>query len=170
VFADVTLFLLTPLTPPPMKKILSTIVLFSLLSFQNAKNNNEIVSDYLTSLFKRGDFAALEKIIAKDAKYTQAAGLPYGGVYTGLNEWMGMFTKVQIYFDLQLEGEPVLLSDSNNKVVASFTVKLISKKKRKELRMPVAEFFELKDEKIISVTPYYFDTETVVNFIKEDAQ
>jgi SnoaL-like domain len=154
-----------------MKKIfLLLMFLVPLVSFQEIKHDNlTVVSGYFDFLFKKGDFGSLQKIIAKDAKYTQAEGLPYGGIYTGFSEWIQMFTKVQTYFDLQLTEDPVLFSNpANNKVVANFTVQFKSKKTKKEITMSITELFELNDGMITSIKPYYFDTKTLVDFIKEN--
>src|SRR4051812_34082776 len=90
-----------------MKKIflfcLASVILFS---FQEQDKNQAIVLAYMQLLFKKGDFVNLKKLIAEDAVYTQAEGLPYGGTYTGFDNWMRMFVEVQRYAELQLAGEP----------------------------------------------------------------
>lgn len=133
---------------------------------KSPSKNLAIVSNYFEFLFKRGDFVSLEKLILKEAVYSQAEGLPYGGTYKGFQEWMEMFKKVPVYFDLQLASDPILHSDSQNKsVVASFTVKFKSKKTGKEFTMPIMELFELKDGKILLVKPFYFDTKKITDLM-----
>ncbi|MFM9839919.1 MAG: nuclear transport factor 2 family protein [Cyclobacteriaceae bacterium] len=132
------------------------------VSEKSSSHNLTVVSNYFEFLFKRGDFVSLEKLILKEAVYLQAEGLPYGGTYKGFKEWMEMFKKVPMYFDLQLVGNPILHSDSQNKsVAASFTIKFKSKKSGKEFTMPIMELFELKDGKIMRVQPFYFDTKKI---------
>ena len=119
----------------------------------------KIVANYFEYLFKTRDFASLQKIIAKDAVYTQAEGLPYGGTYTGFSEWVNMYTKAAGYFDLQIEKEPVyFVSDKEDNVIINFTIRCKMKKTGKEISMPVLEYFEVKDGLIKAVQPFYFDT------------
>jgi ketosteroid isomerase-like protein len=150
-----------------MKKSVFFICSIFLFSFQEIKNDSlTLVSDYFEFLFRKGDFNSLEKIVASEALYNQAKGLPYGGRYKGFSEWIQMFTKVQSYFEVQLSDDPVLFNNhGKDKVAASFMVKFKSKKTGRELEMPVTELFEIKGGKIVSVTPYYFDTHAVVDFI-----
>jgi ketosteroid isomerase-like protein len=155
-----------------MKKIfLFCLLIAPLFSFQerDKDKNQAIVFDYMQLLFKKGDFVSLKKLVTENAIYTQAEGLPYGGTYTGFDNWMRMFVEVQRYAELQLVGEPTLLSNSEAaKVIANFSVKFKSKKTGKEITMPIAELFEFSDGKIIHITPYYFDTKTITEFMREE--
>ncbi|MXO04092.1 nuclear transport factor 2 family protein [Flavobacterium sp. HBTb2-11-1] len=130
-------------------------------------DNLKVVAKYYESLFKTRDFDALATVVADGAVYNQAAGLPYGGTYTGLSEWIKMFTKSTEFFDLQIEKEPTYFSDaSKNEVIIYFTMSCKSKKSGKTMSVPISEHFDLKDGKITTVRPFYYDTKQFAEFLK----
>ncbi|WDF64412.1 nuclear transport factor 2 family protein [Flavobacterium sp. KACC 22763] len=130
-------------------------------------DNLKVVAKYYESLFKTKDFDALATVVADGAIYNQAVGLPYGGTYIGVSEWTKMFTKSTEFFDLQIEKEPTYFSDaSRNEVIIYFTINCKSKKSGKTMSVPISEHFDLKDGKIISVRPFYYDTKTFAEFLK----
>ncbi len=132
--------------------------------------NEALAAQYLKLLFEKFDLVEMDKIIAKDAIYTQAIGLPYGGRFVGLPEWTQMFTKAQTYFGIKVVVQPVFFSTKEgDQVIAHFSAMFRAKKSNKEMTLPVAELFTLKDGKITSITPFYFDTKTFVDFLNEDA-
>lgn len=129
--------------------------------------NLKVVAKYYESLFKSKDFDALAAVVADGAVYNQAAGLPYGGTYTGFSEWTKMFAKSAEFFDLQIEKEPTYFSDaSKNEVIIYFTMSSKSKKSGKTMSVPISEHFDLKDGKIIAVKPFYYDTKQFAEFLK----
>ncbi|WP_294965498.1 nuclear transport factor 2 family protein [uncultured Flavobacterium sp.] len=129
--------------------------------------NLKVVAKYYESLFKTKDFDALAAVVADGAVYNQAAGLPYGGTYTGFSEWTKMFAKSAEFFDLQIEKEPTYFSDaSKNEVIIYFTMSCKSKKSGKTMSVPISEHFDLKDGKIIAVRPFYYDTKQFAEFLK----
>jgi ketosteroid isomerase-like protein len=129
--------------------------------------NISLVKTYYESLFKKQDFSTIQKILSDDFVYYQAEGLPYGGIYKGFEELMKMFGKASTYFDLQIEKEPeYFINESSNKVDIYFVIKCKSKKSGDLLTMPISEHFELKDGKISSIRPFYYDTNTFSTFCK----
>ncbi len=144
----------------------STQTTQSTLTTENNQANIKVVCSYFEYLFKTGDFVSMQKIISKDAIYSQADGLPYGGTYIGFDGMVKMFTKAQGYFNLQIVGEPVYFTSSNpNEVIIHFTIKCKSKKSNNEITMPIAEYFELKDGLIVGIRPFYFDTKSFTDFL-----
>lgn len=129
--------------------------------------NLTIVTKYYEYLFKTRDFNSLPTLIDAGAIYYQAAGLPYGGEYIGFSNWVKMFTHVSSLVDLEIEKEPTYLTDPTTAhVIIRFTVKFTSKKSGKKISMPIAEHFEVKNGKIISIRPFYFDTMKFTEFLK----
>lgn len=130
-------------------------------------DNLKVVAKYYESLFKTRDFDALTTVVADGAVYNQAAGLPYGGTYIGFSEWTKMFAKSTEFFDMQIEKEPTYFSDATkNEVIIYFTINCKSKKSGKTMSVPISEHFDLKDGKIASVRPFYYDTKTFAEFLK----
>lgn len=130
------------------------------------KENQKVVGQYFQYLFKTGDFVSMKNIIAKDAVYKQAEGLPYGGTYTGFNEWIKMYSKAQQYFDLTIEKEPIYYTNSiDNDIMLSFTIKCKAKISGAIMIMPISEYFEVKDGSITGIRAFYFDTKSLVNLL-----
>lgn len=130
-------------------------------------DNFKIVAQYYESSFKTKDFTAMAHLIEEGAIYSEAEGLPYGGTYTGFNEWVKMYAKSAEFFDLQVEKEPVYFSDTTkNEVMIYFTIKCKAKKSGKTLSMPVSQHFDLKNGKIIAIRSFYFDTKQFAEFLK----
>ena len=149
-------------------RIIRLTSFFGLLPDTKTTANEALVAGYMDGLFKKFDMAALDKLIAQDARYTQAVGLPYGGTFIGLPEWVKMYTHAGTYFNLQVIDEPTYYTNpTTGKVVANFTIKVFSKKSDRQLTMAILEQFELKDGKIVAITPFYFDTKTFVKFLSE---
>lgn len=134
----------------------------------SSKNQEQIkiAAHYFEYLFKTGNFEAMSKIISKDAVYSQAEGLPYGGTYIGFEQIITMFSRAQTYFDLQIIGEPdYFISNNNNEVIIYFTIKCKSKKNAKEITMPISEYFDIKNGQIQGIRPFYFDTKSFTEFL-----
>ena len=150
-----------------MKWILLMLLLTSQFSCTEPESNNiSIARNYFENLFRKGDFASIKTQIKENAIYNQAPGLPYGGTYKGFENWMTMFSKVQDYFSIEIVDNPVLYSNpENDKVTAVFTIKFKSKTSNRELVMPISELLEFENGKIAKITPFYFDTKALVEFI-----
>lgn len=130
-------------------------------------DNFKIVAQYYESVFKTRDFTAMAHLIEEGAVYNQAEGLPYGGKFTGFNEWVKMYAKSAEFFDLEIEKEPVYFSDATkNEVIIYFTIKAKAKKSGKTLSVPISEHFDLKNGKITAIRPFYFDTKLFAEFLK----
>lgn len=129
--------------------------------------NLKVVALYYECLFKTRDFTTLATLIEPGAIYYQADGLPYGGTFTGFEEWTKMYAKSAEFFELQIEKEPVYFSDaSKNEVIIYFTIKGKAKKSGKTLLMPISEHFDLKNAKITAIRPFYYDTKQFAEFLK----
>lgn len=129
--------------------------------------NVKTVVKYFECLFKTHDFTTLATLIAPGAIYHQAEGLPYGGTFTGFADWTKMFIKASGLFDLQIETEPLYFCNNmNDGVIIRFTIRCTAKRSGNTIVMPIAEHFELKDGKITSIRPFYFDTQKFSEFLK----
>lgn len=130
-------------------------------------DNLKVVEKYYECLFKTRDFTAMATLIEQGAIYNQAEGLPYGGTYTGFEEWTKMYAKSAEFFEMQIEKDPVYFSDaSKNEIIIYFTLKCKSKKSGKTLSMPISEHLDLKNGKITAIRSFYFDTKQFAEFLK----
>lgn len=128
--------------------------------------NKTAVSTYFECLFKTRDFKTMATVIGKGAIYYQAEGLPYGGTFTGFDNWIKMYTHAGSLYDLQIVQEPIYFSNHKESIAIYFTIKCTAKKSGKTITMPISEHFELKDGKIASIRPFYYDTKAFAEFLQ----
>ena len=135
---------------------------------ENLKYNNlKLVANYFECLFKTQDFKTMTTLIGDGAVYHQAAGLPYGGTYIGFDNWIKMFSHAGSLYDLRIEREPTyFINETMDGVTIGFTINCTSKKTGKVISMPISEYFELKNGKIISIRPFYYDTKGFAEFLQ----
>lgn len=130
--------------------------------------NESVVAAYMDGLFRKFDPAALGRVVADGAVYQQAAGLPYGGRYVGLPQWMGMYQKSASYTQVQVQDQPAYFSNEDgSEVIAQFSGVFTSKASGRMLTMQVAEWFKVQGGKIVAITPHYHDTKAFVDFLSE---
>lgn len=134
---------------------------------QNLEYSNiKLVSTYFECLFKTRDFKTMATLLSAEPVYNQAEGLPYGGTYVGFGNWVKMFTHAGSLYDLKIVQEPIyFINKSKDGVAINFVIKVTSKKSGKIITMPISEHFELKNGKIASIRPFYFDTKAFVEFL-----
>jgi len=155
-----------------MRKLLFIVIFFLVKNIVYAQHpaandNVGVVSSYYECLFKTHDFQKLVTLLAPDATYYQAEGLPYGGTFVGAENWIRMFTQASSFFDLQIEKEPVyFLNDRGKEIILRFTIKCTAKKNGHVISMPIAEHFVLNAGQIVSIRPFYFDTLKFSKFLK----
>lgn len=151
------------------------LIVIAVICFKNVgfaqhvsvKDNVAVVASYYECLFKTRDFNKLATLIAPDATYYQAEGLPYGGTFVGVENWMKMFIQASTYFDLQIEKEPVyFFDDKGNEIILRFTINCTAKKSGNTISMPIAEHFVVSAGKITAIRPFYFDTLKFSEFLK----
>lgn len=129
--------------------------------------NAKVVATYFESLFKTRDFKTLATVLHADAVYYQAEGLPYGGTFTGFAQWTKMFLHAGSLFDMEIAEEPTyMFNAAKDRIVLSFVIRCTAKTSGKTITMPISEHFDVKDGKIASIRPFYFDTKAFAEFLK----
>lgn len=129
--------------------------------------NTKVVATYFESLFKTRDFKTLASVLRPNAVYHQAEGLPYGGTYTGFEQWITMFQKAGSLFDMQIAEEPTYFYNSaKDRIVLGFVIRCTAKNSGKTITMHISEHFEVVDGKIASIRPFYFDTKAFAEFLR----
>ena len=129
--------------------------------------NRRVVAAYFDALFRTGDFKTMATLIHPDAEYHQAEGLPYGGTFKGFENWVTMFTHAGRLYDLQIAEAPTYaVNGTKDGVVISFVIRCTSKKSGRTITMPISEHFHLRDGKIVSIRPFYFDTKAFAAFLQ----
>lgn len=109
-----------------------------------------------------GDEATMREMLHPDFELEEAASLPYGGVYRGVDGWLSLcravvatWSKFRLTF-LEFAGEA---ADS---LVVRFAISGCSRRTLKPFESSVLELWRFKDGKLIRIAPYYFDTQLLV--------
>jgi len=90
----------------------------------------------------------------------QAAGLPYGGEYHGVEGFTRVQEKIREEL-LDLRVEDLELVAEGDTVITLFRMLGRSKSTGQEYDMRQVEVWRLRDGKPISLTPYYYDTHQI---------
>ena len=101
----------------------------------------------------KGDWATAESMLTEDFFVTEVDTLPFGGVYRGRKALHDLFMKVipaagVIDFGIQQ------MTAGADCVVVLLELVLAGPP---QVRVPLAEVFYLRDEKVCEIKPYYFD-------------
>lgn len=86
----------------------------------------------------------------------QADSLPYGGVYTGSNGIKDFFQKFAAFWK-KFESKQVSYFE-DGEVVFATSVAVGTTRYDAEIEMPMVQIYVVKDKKLISAQPFYFDT------------
>lgn len=108
-----------------------------------------------------GDFEKSAEYLSDDFVLFEAPSMPYAGRYVGkqaIPQLLGELVKV--LHDPAIRVIDFALAASRVVVVVEITAK--SAADGSELTVPLCEILEVRDGKIISLTPYYFDQDVVI--------
>ena len=121
-----------------------------------SSTNKDVVKEYYRAALA-GEIDTVRTLMHVELRVVEAASLPYGGVKTGpdglvelLHEFYATWDNCQVWVkDLIAE---------NDWVVALTEMSGTAKKSGISFTVPLSEVYRLKDNKIIEITPFYFDT------------
>lgn len=111
---------------------------------------------------RSGNQAAMREMLHPEFEVEEAAGLPYGGNYRGIQGWLELCNAVAGtwgQFRLQLIE---YAGESPDSLVIRFAISGRSRKTGKSFESTVLEFWKFKDGKLFRIHPYYFDTQLLV--------
>ena len=98
------------------------------------------------------DFEGVLSLLADDAEFVQATGLPFGGRFVGragFSEMAGRIVAAWPGFAVKAEA---FLSDGEDRVV------VVTERSGQGLHMPMLELWTVRDGLISRCQPFYFDT------------
>ena len=108
-----------------------------------------------------GQEPVMKKYLAEDVVLSVTAGMPYGKDYIGLQGYRDIVgALMNSWTDLAFA--PAEFATVGDKVIAvsRITGKLAS---GKAIDQPFCEIWELKNGKIVRVTPFYYDTKEIAD-------
>ena len=123
-------------------------------------NRDQLAVRAFLEAFRNADLAAMEALLAPDFVLRQADGLPYAGVYRGVEGWRGLLHKFgQTWSSLV----PALVASvgSGPQFALLFDLAFTSRASGKTLNTRVLEFWTLRNGKVVEILPFYWDTAAV---------
>jgi ketosteroid isomerase-like protein len=129
-------------------------------------STGHLVVKNVLDLLARGELDEAMKFINDDFKCTEAASLPYAGVYRGPEGFKKLFALLSATWDeFGFIIHDVFGTDDNVAVVET----IFGKVGNRPFEMPVVEHWQLRDGKVIGATPYYHDTALLQELFAERA-
>jgi len=124
---------------------------------QNTTTTRAVVSAGYEAA-KAGDMAASTAILHPAVTLHEAASLPNGGVHRGLQNVLQALTFVFETFDMSRLTVDDLIVDGE------MAVGLVSLRFRgSEGRATVAEVWRVRDDRVVEIKPFYYDTAAIVS-------
>lgn len=118
----------------------------------SSENQAETVVRTIYAKVAAADFEGVLSLLADDAKFVQAEGLPFGGRFVGhagFSEMAGRIVAAWPGFAVKAEA---FLSDGEDRVV------VVTQLSGQGLHMPMLELWTVRDGLVTQCQPFYFDT------------
>lgn len=114
-----------------------------------------------------GNFDAAADYLSDDFELFEAPAMPYAGRYVGKHAIPKLLGElVKTLHEPTIEVIDFALSETRVVVQLEITAKAASD--GSPLTVPLCEILEIKDGKIITLTPYYYDQSVVINAAATD--
>jgi hypothetical protein len=110
--------------------------------------------------FRRADSEAMEALLAPDFVLRQADGLPYGGVYRGVEGWRQLLARFGETWS-SLVPTVVTLVGEGPQFGVLVDIAITAKATGKALNTTIFEFWTMRDGRIAEIRPFYWDTAAV---------
>lgn len=120
------------------------------------RDNKQIVQRFLEASMA-GDRETMDRLMSPHASVMEAESLPYAGTYRGVPGFLDLVRRVYSTFsDVDVTITDIIGEKDQVIVMAKMSGK--SRKSRTPFEMPVVEVWRLRDDRIIEIRPFYFDT------------
>jgi uncharacterized protein len=127
----------------------------------------QVVTDVYAA-FGAGDLNQFRLLLDPAVELHQAASLPYGGTYRGIAEVMNAVGQVMTVWEQPQLQIRQMIADGDA-VIVLLEFKARPRGSNKILEFPVAELWRVRDEKVVEVRPFYYDTHAIhVALVAED--
>lgn len=126
--------------------------------------NINVVEAFYEAL-RQSDYGRVDKLLDKDFVLEQAASLPYGGAFRGL-EGIQEFFKMFFGVWQQFRSEEVVYFELDKERVLALSRIKATARSGGEIDMPMAQIFKVKNQKLAEARPFYWDTVAVVKAVE----
>ena len=119
-------------------------------------DNKQIVKRFLDASMA-GDRETMDRLMSPEASVVEAESLPYAGTYKGVPGFLDLVRRVYSTFsDVDVTITEFISENDHVIVMAMLSGK--TRRSRTPFQMPVVEDWRLRDDRIIGIRPFYFDT------------
>jgi ketosteroid isomerase-like protein len=112
------------------------------------------------------DWAGMEQMLHPDFEVVEADGLPYAGIYRGAAGWRSLSDAILATWS----GFRISLMEmhgGDDAAVLRFAMSGRSRRTGRAWQSSVLELWKFRDDKLVRIDPYYFDTNLLA---KADAE
>ncbi|HLM72342.1 MAG TPA: nuclear transport factor 2 family protein [Polyangiaceae bacterium] len=116
--------------------------------------------DIVRSIYEagaKGDLNGILPFLDPNVVIHEAASLPYGGEYHGIEGFSRLAAAVYSTWK-SFEVDMTELLDAGPTVVALIQLRVTMKESGQVVEMPLAEVWRLRDGKVVDLRPFYWDT------------
>jgi ketosteroid isomerase-like protein len=136
----------------------------------SARNPVEAVETVrrFTAALAAGDVKTCLELLQPDNVFDEAAGLPFGGDYSGPEGFIRLLKDVGRLFEVKLS-EPQV-SDAGDRVLVRLTGTFTARATGRTLETPVVDLYTVRDGKVAHVDVFYKDTRAMAELCAEDVR
>lgn len=127
-------------------------------------SNLAIVQQFYEHVFA-DELERLKPLLADSFNVVEADGLPYPGVFHGYDGLMALMARVRRHWGTQFSGEIEHYIASGDRVAVLLLMKGVDAKTGAAVAVPLCEVWEVRDGKVASVRPFYWDTALVASLV-----
>jgi ketosteroid isomerase-like protein len=120
-------------------------------------SHRKFCEDFLAAT-RSGDAAALGAMLHPEFSVEEASGLPYAGVYKGVDGWIALSRAVVGTWSKFKIAPIAYPGETENTFTVRFAISGVSRKTGQAFETTVLELWQFKDGKLLEIAPYYFDT------------
>jgi ketosteroid isomerase-like protein len=125
----------------------------------------------LVEVIQSGDDAATRALFSPDFVLYQDGGMPYGGTYRGVDEFMGLWGQVvEAWGGTHFEPLYQIADPNGNRICAVVYFKAKSKDgdDADTVDTTLAEIWEFKDDLAVEARIWYFDTKRLSAYLERN--
>jgi uncharacterized protein len=119
-----------------------------------------VAAEFSDLFFFKQDKEAAAKLLAPDMVLREAAGLPYGGTYHGVDGFEEMVRKLHDLFDIEFRAE---YRDAGDVVLDIAWLTMTARKTGKVLETQVVELWAIENGLVKSIDVFYHDTKAIAD-------
>lgn len=126
------------------------------------KKNIAMMQTALKNAFA-GNFDVLKPLIADDFVIYEAEGLPFGGVFRGMEGYVKCMKGIESFFTNKTLAPPEFVPAGDSRVLMITELDAEITKNGQHVKMPSVSIWDFKNGKIAVVRPFFFDTKKVAD-------